>query len=42
VEDTFAETGPYEELLDRYGLAVESIVSAAGEVVELAGSASAR
>jgi transketolase len=42
VEDTFAETGPYEDLLNRYGLAVESIVGAAGEVVELAGSASAR
>jgi transketolase len=34
VPDTFAETGPYDALLDRYGMAVEDIVAAAGRAVE--------
>ena len=31
IPDTFADTGPYEELLDRYGLSVQDIVKAAKE-----------
>ena len=33
VDDTFAETGPYGELLDRYGLSVDAIVSATQRAV---------
>ncbi len=33
IRDTFTETGPYFELLDRYGMAVDDIISAAREVV---------
>ena len=35
--DTFAETGPYEALLDRYGMSVEHIVSAAKRAIALRG-----
>jgi len=31
--DTFAETGPYGELMDEYGLGVEAIVSASERVM---------
>lgn len=31
IPDTFADTGPYEELLDKYGLSVQDIVKAAKE-----------
>lgn len=34
IPDTFAESGPYEELLDRYGLSVRDIVAAATEAVK--------
>lgn len=34
VNDTFAETGPYEEILEGYGLTVEAIVDAAESVLE--------
>jgi transketolase len=34
VHDTFAETGPYDALLDRYGMAVADIVAAAQRAVE--------
>ena len=34
VADRFAETGPYEALLDRYGLAVDGIVDAAVSLIE--------
>ncbi len=33
--DRFAETGPYEALLDRYGMAVNDIVSAAKAVIAM-------
>lgn len=33
--DTFAETGPYAEILDRYGMSVEHIVTAARRAVAL-------
>ena len=33
--DTFAETGPYEALLDRYGMSIEHIVSAAKRAIAL-------
>lgn len=33
INDTFTETGPYFELLDRYGMGVNSITAAAKEVV---------
>jgi transketolase len=33
--DTFAETGPYEALLDRYGMSVEHIVSATKRAITL-------
>jgi len=33
IGDTFTETGPYFELLDRYGMGVDSITAAAKEVV---------
>jgi len=29
VADTFAESGPYSELMDKYGLSVDDIVAAA-------------
>jgi transketolase len=32
--DRFAETGPYLELLDRYGMSVEDIVAAAQQAVD--------
>ncbi|MCL4395536.1 MAG: transketolase family protein, partial [Chloroflexi bacterium] len=35
IADTFAESGPYAELLDKYGLAVADIVRAAQRAVEL-------
>lgn len=35
IPDTFTETGPYEALLDRYGMSVEAIVSAALRAVQL-------
>jgi len=35
IHDTFAETGPYEQLLDKYGLAVNDIVKAAKEAIAL-------
>ncbi len=31
--DTFAETGPYGELMDKYGLAIDAIVSAAERAI---------
>jgi transketolase len=37
VPDTFAETGPYDAILDRYGLAVDDIVAAARRAGELKG-----
>jgi transketolase len=33
ITDTFAETGPYEALLDRYGMGVTDIVASAKQVV---------
>ncbi len=33
IADTFAESGPYQELLARYGLAVEHIVEAAHQAL---------
>lgn len=33
--DTFAETGPYDRILDRYGLSVEHVVSAARAALAL-------
>ena len=35
IADRFAETGPYTALLDRYGMAVQDIVAAAGHVVRM-------
>lgn len=35
IADRFAETGPYTALLDRYGMAVQDIVDAAGHVVRM-------
>jgi len=35
LQDTFAETGPYEALLDRYGMAIDDIVAAAGRAIRL-------
>ena len=34
IRDTFTETGPYFELLDKYGMGVENIVEAARRAVE--------
>ena len=34
INDRFAETGPYAELLDRYGMAIEDIVGAARQAVD--------
>jgi transketolase len=33
--DTFAETGPYADLLDRYGMSVDHIVAAARRAIAL-------
>jgi transketolase len=33
VKDTFAECGPYQELLEKYGLGVEAIVQAAERAI---------
>jgi transketolase len=33
IVDTFTETGPYDALLDKYGMAVEDIIAAAEEIV---------
>jgi transketolase len=33
LRDTFAETGPYEQLLDKFGMGVEDIVAAARAVL---------
>ncbi len=35
IHDTFCETGPYEALLDRYGMAVADIVAAAEKAIGL-------
>jgi transketolase len=35
ISDTFCETGPYEALLDRYGMAVADIVAAAHKAIGL-------
>jgi transketolase len=35
LRDTFAETGPYEALLDRYGMAIDDIVAAARRAAHL-------
>lgn len=35
IPDTFAETGPYMDLLDRYGMSVADIISAANKAVSL-------
>ena len=34
INDRFAETGPYAELLDRYGMSIEDIVSAARQAMD--------
>ncbi|MFW5788020.1 MAG: hypothetical protein ACOCV3_07105 [Halanaerobiales bacterium] len=34
IEDTFTETGPYEELLAKYGMSVENIVKNAKVALE--------
>ena len=34
INDRFAETGPYRDLLDRYGMSVEDIVGAARQAVD--------
>jgi len=39
VNDTFAETGPYNKLLDRYGMAVVDIVNASIKAMEAKNSA---
>ena len=33
VADTFAESGPYSELMEKYGLSVEAIVTAAQRAI---------
>ena len=35
IADRFAETGPYEELLDRYGMSVGDIVDAARQALAM-------
>lgn len=35
IADTFTETGPYLDLLDKYGLSTESIVSAAKDAISM-------
>jgi len=37
LHDCFAETGPYDELLDRYGMGVKDIISAAHKAIRLKG-----
>ena len=37
IRDTFAESGPYEALLDRYGMSVDNIVSSARRAIRLKG-----
>lgn len=37
IRDTFTDTGPYEALLDRYGMSVDDIVSAADRAMGLKG-----
>jgi transketolase len=34
VNDTFTESGPYSELLDKYGMSVEAVVAAAERVIK--------
>ena len=34
IPDTFGESGPYEALLEKYGMSMEHIVKAAGQVLE--------
>ncbi|MEM2112047.1 MAG: transketolase C-terminal domain-containing protein [Candidatus Bathyarchaeia archaeon] len=34
IHDTFTETGPYFELMDKYGLGVNDIISAATEIIK--------
>jgi transketolase len=34
LKDTFAETGPYDQLLDKYGMGIEDIVKAAQRALE--------
>jgi transketolase len=38
IQDCYGETGPYEKLLDLYGMGVQDIVAAAKEVVHRSGS----
>jgi transketolase len=33
IQDTFAETGPYDELLEKYGISVENIVEKANKLI---------
>ena len=33
--DRFAETGPYDALLDKYGMSIDDIVSASLEAVKI-------
>jgi transketolase len=35
IPDTFADTGPYEELLDMFGLSVDNIVKAAKDALAM-------
>lgn len=37
IRDCFGETGPYEKLLDKYGMAVEDIVNAGKKAINLKG-----
>jgi transketolase len=37
IQDCYGETGPYERLLDRYGMGMQDIVDAAEEVVNRSG-----
>ena len=34
LKDCFAETGPYHDLLDKYGMSVEDIIHASLEVIK--------
>lgn len=38
IADQFAETGPYDALLDRYGMSISSIIAAAHQVVAAKGT----
>ena len=42
IKDTFAESGPYPELLEKYGLSVDNIVKAAEAVIEKRGTGAKR